>query len=58
MPDLTLGEVLVLGLGGAFLIGTCVIETPLVLTVRTLCFAMGVAMLAFAFLCMLFAVTG
>lgn len=46
--DLTDYEMLTLGLGGCFLIGTCVIELPVVISVRLLCFVLGCVLLAFA----------
>lgn len=46
--DLTDAEMVTLGIGGAVLIGTCVIELPVVISVRLLCFALGIILLAFA----------
>ena len=56
--ELTGSELLTLGLGGAFLMGTCVIEAPFTITLRTLCFALGVGMLVVALLCMAFGTVG
>lgn len=46
--ELTDAELVSLFIGGCVLVGTCVVETPIILSVRLICFVIGVVLLAFA----------
>ena len=48
MFDLLADELVVLGIGGAILIGTCMIETISPITIRLVAFVLGIIMLAVA----------
>lgn len=50
MLELTDPEMITLGIGGAALMGLCVVETPVLISVRLVCFVIGVIMLAIALL--------
>jgi len=53
MFELTSPELVTLGIGGAVLIGTCMIELPVVISVRFLGFVSGCVMLAIALISMM-----